>query len=141
MGTQVGTSVEDDARSPSELLPRFRACFGRHPFVRIEEPSLRGGSSQQRSGTNLARTESPWVLWRLLSHGKMSHNRRGVKCWGNNGGGQLGYGTRTLRLVPTEVVGLSGTAKVKEIAAGSWHTCAMTTAARFSAGAAARRGS
>ncbi len=47
-----------------------------------------------------------------------------VKCWGNNGLGQLGDGTTTDRPIPVPVSGLSG-AIVIGLAAGENHTCAL----------------
>jgi alpha-tubulin suppressor-like RCC1 family protein len=49
----------------------------------------------------------------------------GVQCWGGNGYGQLGDGTRTSSTVPVAVIGL--TSGVAAIAAGADHTCAATT--------------
>jgi alpha-tubulin suppressor-like RCC1 family protein len=47
----------------------------------------------------------------------------GIQCWGDNGHGQLGDGTTTLRTTPVAVFGLSGGADA--VAAGTRHSCAV----------------
>lgn len=51
-------------------------------------------------------------------------NNGAVKCWGNNGRGQLGDGRGSYRNAPVDVSGLSSGVTV--IAAGSDRTCAIT---------------
>jgi alpha-tubulin suppressor-like RCC1 family protein len=52
----------------------------------------------------------------------------GVKCWGWNASGQLGDGTKTLRLAPVSVKGFSG--KVIALSAGLNYTCAVEDTGR-----------
>ena len=49
----------------------------------------------------------------------------GVTCWGRNFYGELGDGTTTDRLTPTDVTGLS--TGVAAVATGLEHSCALTT--------------
>jgi alpha-tubulin suppressor-like RCC1 family protein len=48
-----------------------------------------------------------------------------VKCWGSNVNGELGDGTTTARLTPTEMTGLTSFAA--GVATGMCHTCVLTT--------------
>jgi alpha-tubulin suppressor-like RCC1 family protein len=51
-----------------------------------------------------------------------------VKCWGSNSHGELGDGTTTNRLIPTDVVGLPEI--IQMVSAGLQHTCALMTAGK-----------
>jgi len=57
------------------------------------------------------------------SHTCVITSKRGVKCWGLNGKGQLGEGSTTNRMAPTQVKGLES--GVLALAAGNQHTCAL----------------
>jgi alpha-tubulin suppressor-like RCC1 family protein len=52
----------------------------------------------------------------------------GVRCWGNNGHGQLGTGTYASDGAPVDVIGLRG--GVASVVAGDHHSCAITDAGR-----------
>ena len=48
----------------------------------------------------------------------------GTYCWGNNGNGQLGIGSKEDRTTPTEVVAPAGVA-FSSLTTGAFHTCAL----------------
>jgi alpha-tubulin suppressor-like RCC1 family protein len=53
----------------------------------------------------------------------LSYPDRRAYCWGNNGYGQLGDGSETVRRTPVAVVGARA---FRSLAAGNAHTCAVT---------------
>jgi hypothetical protein len=48
-----------------------------------------------------------------------------LKCWGSNGGGQLGIGTNTATTTPSGPVNLGADRTAMQIFAGLYHTCAV----------------
>ena len=71
-------------------------------------------------------SEAQLLITRVVSGGAHTcalTDRGTIKCWGENGDGQLGDGTTQDRLTPVDVQGLP--APAIKIAAGSQHTCAL----------------
>jgi alpha-tubulin suppressor-like RCC1 family protein len=58
-------------------------------------------------------------------HGCAVNSSGVVKCWGYNGYGALGDNSTTTSSTPVEVYNFGG--KAKSVAAGGYHTCAVTT--------------
>jgi alpha-tubulin suppressor-like RCC1 family protein len=54
----------------------------------------------------------------------VSYPDHGAYCWGDNAEGQLGDGSRTIRLTPAAV---TGTLAFRQVTAGYNHTCGVTT--------------
>jgi alpha-tubulin suppressor-like RCC1 family protein len=86
---------------PQPIIPSMTATAGWEPLPII--PSITAG----------------WEHNCLLTSGGA------VQCWGDNRYGQLGDGTSTGRLTPVDVIGLTN--GVSGIAAGGYHTCALTS--------------
>ncbi len=76
------------------------------------------GVRQAGAGAATRVSASRWHTCAITSSG-------GVVCWGHNAYGQLGDGTATQRSAPVPVSGIGTT--VKAIAAGRYHSCALTT--------------
>ncbi len=60
------------------------------------------------------------------NHNCVVTSTAGARCWGANSAGQLGDSSTTDRLTSVNVTGL--TSGVSKVFAGSYHTCALTTA-------------
>jgi len=77
-------------------------------------------------GPRAASAASATVATGGLLHTCALTDRGAVQCWGYNGTGQLGDNTTTDRSTPLTVTGLSS--GVVAVAAGYYHTCAVTSA-------------
>ena len=85
-------------------------CWGNGDFGRLGDGSLISNISTVSAG---------------YSHTCALTTAGGVKCWGANYNGELGVDTEPVQTVPADVTGL--TSGVTAVAAGSNHTCALTS--------------
>ena len=131
----VGIPVAQAARSVPDTVPAFAGPFdrliqlfekrypdGMHPTVASQGlmPEVvpdRGLKSNAASVVQMAAGGGHICV--VTSGG-------GVRCWGQNGSGQLGDGTCTDRYAPADVAGLADRAIA--VSAGGEHTCAITYA-------------
>lgn len=107
---QLGDGTQTDRRVPLDVVGLSSGVYAIAAGARHTCALTR---SDQTSARMSATTDSPGA------------EGFAVKCWGGNNRGQLGDGTRRDRSVPVDVKGLSS--GVQAIAAGGWHTCALTT--------------
>jgi alpha-tubulin suppressor-like RCC1 family protein len=100
---QLGDGARQNRATPTPLA-------GGEDFVdlAIGDNARAGGQNRDRS--------------RIASFVCALSRRGGVWCWGNNGAGQLGDGTRENRAAPVAVAGISDAI---EVAAGDAHACAL----------------
>ncbi len=99
-------------------------CWGRNDDGQLGD----GGTSNHSAPVQVSGLTSGYQSVAAGSmHACALSNSGGVKCWGNNGGGQLGNGTRGGGVnLPVDVDGM--TSGVKLVVGGTSHTCAVTTA-------------
>ncbi len=98
------------------------ACWGSNSFGQLGD----GASTQRLTPMAVSGLASGVAaITAGVYHSCALTSAGGVQCWGYNGYGQLGDGTQTNRLTPVAVSGLSS--GVAAIAAGAYHTCALTT--------------
>ena len=145
---QLGDGTQTDRRVPVDVVGlssgvQAIAAGGRHTCALTNAGGVKCWGSNNRSqlGDGTRRDRRVPVDVKGLSSGVQAivaggrhtcalTSAGGVKCWGDNGLGQVGDGSRlipflTNRPWPVDVKGLSS--GVQAIAAGRRHTCALTT--------------
>ncbi len=97
------------------------ACWGRGAEGEIGDGTTNDGPTARRV---IGMTSGIAAITAGLLHTCGLTNAGAVKCWGDNTTGQLGDGSTTRRVTPVPVTGLAS--GISAIAAGAWHTCALT---------------
>ena len=101
--------VQDKATSWMQCNPRVRASVLAAIAVSLAGCHAGGPGSGRRSKTKRPRAGARERVEQLAagdSHVCARYSSGRVRCWGANGNGQLGDGTRRSRLAPRDVVGL-----------------------------------
>ena len=110
------------------LLPSGAVqCWGYNYYGQLGDASL----TERHQPTTIAGLDAQ-ALATGDEHSCAINRAGGALCWGNNSSGQLGSpavsgpGGSSARNTPTPVTGLAS--GLRQISAGSWTTCALTTA-------------
>jgi alpha-tubulin suppressor-like RCC1 family protein len=138
---QLGDGTHADSATPVDVAGLSNgvaaiAAGGGHTCALMDRGAVRcwgwNGDGQLGDGTNIDRSipepvDAAGTLFYAITAG-YKHTcalttSAGVKCWGENGSGQLGDGTHANRAEPAEVVGLRTT--VESLSLGEAHTCAL----------------
>jgi alpha-tubulin suppressor-like RCC1 family protein len=114
-----------------------------HTCAILEDGSVKcwgaGSAGQLGYGDYLSRTSPPPTPIELGSgrsakalslgayHSCALLDDESVKCWGNNGNGQLGLLDKNYRNKPDEAVQLPNGLRARSITAGAYHVCAVLT--------------
>jgi alpha-tubulin suppressor-like RCC1 family protein len=138
---QLGDGTHTDSATPVDVAGLSNgvaaiAVGGGHTCALMDRGAVRcwgwNGSGQLGDGTNIDRSipipvNAAGTLFYAITagygHSCALTTSAGVKCWGENGAGQLGDGTRANRAEPADVEGLRTT--VLSMSLGEAHTCAL----------------
>ena len=96
-------------------------CWGSNSFGQLGD----GSTTDRFVGVTVSALTDVIAVAAGSSHTCALTSVGAVQCWGDNRAGQLGDGSMTTSLVPVTVSGMSS--GVREISAGSNHTCAVMT--------------
>lgn len=127
LGSGVAEVVAGFQHTCARMLNGSVRCWGSNPVGQLGAGMELGLQATPIAVTSLGNSALALAAGRLHSCAIITGD--GLKCWGGNGHGQIGFGEvalPTYRLMPVDVVGLSS--GVQKISAGYEHTCAVTAA-------------
>jgi alpha-tubulin suppressor-like RCC1 family protein len=100
-------------------------CWGNNGYGQLGDGTTTGRNTP--TAVNLGSGRTAKAISAASSHTCAILDDDTLKCWGNGGQGQLGYGDATSRTAPeaTAVVNLGAGRTAKAVSTGSSHTCAL----------------